>query len=55
MELTDEILDKLGFTEYWAGCGEFGGTCSKVGGAVLQTIRGEFDFHSLHKNKFGLY
>lgn len=24
MHLSDRVLDKLGFTEYWAGCGDFG-------------------------------
>lgn len=32
--LTDKVLDVLGFTEYWAGCGEFGDRRLDLGGIV---------------------
>lgn len=32
--LTNEVLDALGFTEYWAGCGDFGDRRLDLGGVV---------------------
>ena len=32
--LTDQILDIIGFTEYWAGCGDFGDRRLDLGGNV---------------------
>lgn len=32
MHLSDRVLDKLGFSEYWAGCGDFGDRRLDLGG-----------------------
>lgn len=32
--LTERVLDVLGFTEYWAGCGDFGDRRLDLGGKV---------------------
>lgn len=32
--LTDKVLDVLGFSEYWAGCGDFGDRRLDLGGKV---------------------
>lgn len=41
--LTDQILDVIGFTEYWSGCGDFGTRNLDLGGAGYQYQVSEFD------------
>ncbi len=38
MLLTDKALDVLGFSEYWAGCGDFGERCFGVQGVELYRL-----------------
>ena len=44
-KITTELLDKLGFSEYWAGCGDYGDRRLDLGGKVGDlrlTSKGEY-------------
>jgi hypothetical protein len=48
MKMTTELLDKLGFSEYWAGCGDFGERSLDLGGKAG-------DERLLSKKEYPLY
>jgi hypothetical protein len=50
--LTDEILTFIGFSEYWAGCGDFGDRRLDLGGKVGDerlTSKGEYPSYYIYE------
>ena len=50
--LTDDILTFIGFTEYWAGCGDFGDRRLDLGGKVGDerlTSKKEYPLYLIHE------
>ena len=48
--LTEDVLDKLGFTEYWAGSGDYGKRLLKFSDGPFYTIN---EMDSLEDNSYG--